>query len=75
MAHFFFFYQNAAVPHTHAGRGAEHVDTCAESPLSSASAANPVSRAGVQCRQGEGEGEGGQEGGEVLGQSILEEIG
>lgn len=46
---FFFFYQSTAVPHTNAGRGAEHVYTCAESSLSSPAPANPVSRAGVPC--------------------------
>lgn len=47
LLHVTLFYQSAAVPHTHAGRGAEHVYTCAESSLSSASPANPVSRAGA----------------------------
>lgn len=49
LLHVTLFYQSAAVPHTHAGRGAEHVYTCAESSLSSASPANPVSRAGAPC--------------------------
>lgn len=46
--HFFFFIK-ALQCHTYAGRGAEHVYTCAESSLSSASLANPVSRAGAPC--------------------------
>lgn len=37
------------MPHTYAGRGADHVYTCAESSLSSTSLANPVSRVGVPC--------------------------
>lgn len=88
MAYFFFFYQGGAVPRMYAGRGAEHVYTCAESSLSSTSLANPVSRAGVPCsrekalsKQLEEKGEAGRREGRRRGEmwgfgsSILEETG